>query len=63
MLSAFLSTYSYDIMGITESWLDATIDNNDLTIPGYLPPIRRDRNRHGGGVMVYLSDKLPHYIG
>ena len=35
-----------------------SIHNNDILIPGYLPPLRRDRNRHEGGVTVYIGDTL-----
>lgn len=59
MLCAFLSVHKFNIMGVTESWLDPSIPTEDLLVPGYLPPIRRDRNRHGGGVMVFISDSTP----
>ena len=51
--------YKYDLFGISESWLDNSIDNDDLVIPGYFPPIRRDISRHQQGTMVYLSKSLP----
>ena len=48
-----------DIIALTETWLDSTIANQILSIGGFLPPIRNDRNRHGGGVLLYCADHLP----
>jgi hypothetical protein len=44
------------VIGITETWLDDTVDNNKLFLTGYLPPIRKDRSRQGGGVCVYIHN-------
>ena len=46
-----------DIVCITETWLDNGISDNELTIPGYCI-IRLDRNRHGGGVLMYIRCTL-----
>ena len=46
-----------DIVCITETWLDNSISDNELTIPGYCI-IRLDRNRHGGGVLMYIRCTL-----
>jgi len=48
-----------DIIALTETWLDSTIPNQLLSIGGFLPPFRKDRNRHGGGVLIYCADHLP----
>ena len=40
---------------MTEIWLDGNISDNELCIPGY-SVIRRDRNRHGGGILYIRSD-------
>lgn len=58
-LCALASTESYDLIGVTETWLDDSISNNELIVPGYLPAIRRDRARTGGGVLVFVSEHLP----
>ena len=44
-------------MCIVETWLDNGISNDELTIPGY-SIIRLDRNRHGGGVLMYVRRSL-----
>ena len=49
----------FDIISISETWLDQTIDNSEILIPNYQEPIRLDRNRHGGGVAVYFNKQIP----
>ena len=41
-----------DVICIVESWLNSDILDSEISIPGY-QVFRRDRNRHGGGVLVY----------
>ena len=57
-LSDISSVLKLDILVLTESKLDDTIPSNLITLPGYHEPLRRDRNRHGGGVLVYISENL-----
>lgn len=40
---------NYDIITLSETWLDPSITNTDIHLPGFQNPIRNDRNRHGGG--------------
>ena len=54
-------TLLVDVLIISESKLDKTIPTNLITIPGFHEPLRHDRNvngRHGGGVLMYVSEKL-----
>ena len=45
----------FDILCFTESWLNPTVENTDIEIPGFDSPHRNDRaDRLGGGVIVYL---------
>ena len=44
------------LAGITESKLDCPINDCEICIEGY-NIIRRDRNRKGGGVVCYVSNK------
>ena len=39
------------IVAFTESWLDETVSDGEICIPGY-KAYRKDRNRNGGGVVV-----------
>ena len=57
-LSDICTTLNLDVLIITESKLDQTIPSNLISIPGYHEPIRRDRNRNGGGVLIYISENL-----
>ena len=50
-------SHSYDIIMVTETWLSAVILDYELYIPGYCL-LRRDRNRNGGGVLMYVSSNL-----
>ena len=42
-------------------WLDETISDDELFIPGYCL-VRRDRNIHGGGVAVFIHDSIPFSV-
>jgi hypothetical protein len=48
-LRIICSLHSPDIVCITESWLDSSIENSEIIIQGYIIH-RHDRNRHGGGI-------------
>ncbi len=54
-----LEHYQYKIFGISETWLDGTVSDADISIGGYSKPIRRDFSRQQRGVLVYLSNDLP----
>ena len=45
---------SLDILIIQETKLDSSFPDDQFVINGYKKPYRLDRNRHGGGVMVYI---------
>ena len=63
-LSAYVADSKPDIILITETWCNGTINDADLTIPGYQlePELRRDRddtvNGLGGGLLVYSRNGL-----
>ena len=46
-----------DIMTLSETHLCTNIDDSEIRIPGYTL-IRRDRNRSGGGVAMYIRNNL-----
>ena len=50
-----------DIFAVTETFLDLTVDNAELEIDGY-NLYRKDRNRHGGGVAIYIRSVIPHNL-
>ena len=57
-LSDICNTLNLAVLVITESKLDETIPTNLITLPGYHEPVRRDRNRNGGGVLIYIAEYL-----
>ena len=48
----------FDIICITETWLNETINDNSLYLKGYLPIIRKDRQDGYGGVAMYVKNNL-----
>ena len=48
----------HDIICITETHLDDTIDIENLKLEGFQLPAKLNRNRHGGGVMIYVKNNL-----
>ena len=46
-----------DVLAINESKLDHSITDGEIHIPGYVI-IRKDRNRHGGVVALYIKNTL-----
>ena len=47
-----------DILIIEETKLDATFPDGQFILEGFMPPIRRDRNRRGG-IMIFIRDNMP----
>ena len=46
-----------DIVVLTETKLDATATSASFSLPGF-QLYRRDRSRHGGGVLMYVKNSL-----
>ena len=45
------------VIALTETWIDSSISNHEIFIPGY-SSIRRDRSRHGGGILLYITESI-----
>jgi len=56
-LCLIVSAHNPDIVAIVESWLCPDISDHEVCIPDY-QLFRHDRNRHGGGVFLYIRDHL-----
>ena len=56
-LKIIASEIKPSIFGISESWLDDSVTNREIEIPGF-SVIRNDRNRDGGGVCIYVKSSL-----
>ena len=48
-----------NILVIAETKLDDTFPNAQFLVPGFSKPFRVDRNRKGGGVMIYVRENIP----
>ncbi len=49
----------YDIITVSETWLDSTCSDSDYSLEGYHPIYRRDRTAGvGGGVAAWVSSHL-----
>ena len=57
-LKIVISNY-LDILVIQETKLDSSFPIEQFIIPGYSKPYRLDRNRNGGGVIVYVREDIP----
>ena len=58
-IRVFLAQHEIDILAINESKLDNSISDNEIRIAGYTA-CRKDRNRFGGGVVMYIRDNIPY---
>lgn len=52
-----VKSLNVDCLSVNETWLDKSIDDSEISLPGYLV-FRSDRNRSGGGVALYIRDCL-----
>ena len=48
-----------DILVVTESKLDDTFPDSQFHIQGYKVAFRKDRNKLGGGIIVFARDDIP----
>ena len=51
-----------DILVLTETKLDNSFPTAQFLIEGFSVPYRQDRNRHGGGIMIYVREDIPSKI-
>ena len=49
------------VCALNETRLDSEIDNSEIEIPGYTI-IRKDRNRNGGGVAIYIQNDIKYKV-
>ncbi len=47
-----------DVISISETWLDDSIPDSEISLNSFTL-FRRDRNRRGGGVLIYVRECLP----
>ena len=56
-LHAAVLSQKPDLICIVETWLCEDVSDNELSLPDY-QLYRLDRNRHGGGIMLYAHSSL-----
>ena len=58
-----LRNNSIDVLTLSETWLNSTIQDAEIQLPGYTC-VRRDRDGHkiGGGIIIYIWDGLPFAV-
>ncbi len=45
------------IFCLTETWIDSSVTNNEIKVDNY-NVIRKDRNRQGGGVCIFIRSDI-----
>ena len=53
-----ITTGNLDILVITETKLDESFPDGQFYTEGYCIPFRLDRNKHGGGVLIYFRGDI-----
>ena len=53
-----LITDNIDILVVTETKLDESFPTAQFFIEGYSAPYRLDRNKHGGGILIYVREDI-----
>lgn len=57
----YFSTNSYDVIGVTETWLTPGVVDEAVALDGYaLVRLDRDDGRRGGGVALYIKNKFAY---
>ena len=52
-----MSRNPFDIICLNETFCDGSITDSEITLPNY-SIVRKDRNRHCGGVALYIQNSL-----
>ena len=60
-LAALCSAENPDSVCLVETWLGCDITDNEVLVPNY-SIVRLDRNRHGGGVAMYIHNSVGYNV-
>ena len=55
----FIITDSVDILIVLETKLDESFPTSQFLIDGFCKPYRLDRDRNGGGILIYVREGIP----
>ena len=50
---------SFDIIAVSETWFDNSVNVNDFYIPNYNATYTNRCNKRGGGVLIYVNKDIP----
>ena len=53
-----LKDNNLDVLTVSETWLSPKVTDAEITFPGY-SIVRKDRNSGGGGVAIFIRDRIP----
>jgi len=54
-----VEAHPYDVLVLTETWLNSSIPDDDIALLNFQQPFRCDRsNRLGGGVAIYVREGI-----
>ena len=51
-----------DVLVVTETKLDDTFLLSQFLVSGFSVPYKLDRNRNGGGIMIFIRDDIPSRV-
>ena len=57
-LCSLVESNNIHILAISETHLESSLDDSEVAIHGY-NLFRRDRDKNGGGVAIYLKNHIP----
>ena len=60
-IKLLLTESNIDVLCLSETWLDSTIPDSQIHIPGYTLECK-DRNREGGGVLMYIRHDISYDV-
>ena len=60
-ITPLLEEQLFDILAIAETKIDDSFPHSQFHVPNYKLH-RQDRNSHGGGIMIYVNDSIPHRL-
>ena len=58
-LRIFVADKPFDVLAINETKLDETISDEQISLAEY-SCLRKDRNKHGGGVCLFIRKSITH---
>ena len=61
-IEVLLNENRIDILAVNETKLDKSVLDSYITTENYSEPVRSDRNRHGGGVAVFVKESISYSV-